>query len=565
VFGAVSEDPHPTLSGPFVTAIGGFVLHRLSVRLLGFAVAASIGIATPASALTASSTDDPGATTGEVAAQQALAQARALFRPHSGSLLQRQSAATGDRDATLVLRDLALHRADLATSAQRTLARSILARPTTTYDPTGGEEPKYAAGSPVGSDCGTRICVHWVEDGSTDAVHDDGDVNTTPAWVATTLTTMQHVYGVEVGRMGYRAPLSDASSDETGDGRLDVYLADLGADALYGYCTSDDTAPTFTVSAYCVLDNDYAHRQFPVHTPKQNLQVTAAHEFFHAVQFAYDWAQDEWLMEGTAAWMEDQVYDSINDNRQYLAVSPLREPWHSLDAGYDDPYYGYFPPYGSWIFWKFLSENAGRGSADDPGIVKSVWQHAVSSYSTLALQHTLSARHTSFGTLFAKFGTWTRNPGRYFSEGSHYRAAPLSHSFTLTRAHRSTGRRSTHLDHMSRRFFRITPGASLTGRWRLRVTVNLANTSRGSLAQAVVHSRTGHLTTVPIRLGKDGNGSKVIGFRRSSVAAVELDLANDSTRFYSCATPGDAGTGLSCGGVPRDDGQPAVFTATAIR
>jgi hypothetical protein len=81
----------------------------------------------------------------------------------------------------------------------------------------------------------------------------------------------------------------------------------------------------------------------------------------------------------------------------------------------------------------------------------------------------------------------------------------------------------------------------------------------------VVHSRTGHLTTVPIRLGKDGNGSKVIGFRRSSVAAVELDLANDSTRFYSCATPGDAGTGLSCGGVPRDDGQPAVFTATAIR
>jgi hypothetical protein len=37
------------------------------------------------------------------------------------------------------------------------------------------------------------------------------------------------------------------------------------------------------------------------------LKVTAAHEFFHAVQFAYDIGEDGWLMESTATWMEEHV------------------------------------------------------------------------------------------------------------------------------------------------------------------------------------------------------------------------------------------------------------------
>ena len=47
--------------------------------------------------------------------------------------------------------------------------------------------------------------------------------------------------------------------------------------------------------------------------------MTAAHEFFHAVQFAYDAADDQWFMESTATWMEDEIYDDVNDNLQYLS------------------------------------------------------------------------------------------------------------------------------------------------------------------------------------------------------------------------------------------------------
>ena len=56
-----------------------------------------------------------------------------------------------------------------------------------------------------------------------------------------------------------------------------------------------------------VLDNDYKSRQFPTNTPVENMQVTAAHEYFHAVQFAYDITDDLWFLESTATWAEDEL------------------------------------------------------------------------------------------------------------------------------------------------------------------------------------------------------------------------------------------------------------------
>ena len=71
-----------------------------------------------------------------------------------------------------------------------------------------------------------------------------------------------------------------------------------------------------TRSAYCVVDNNFTAAQFfqGTYAPLENLQVTAAHEFFHAVQFAYDAVDDQWFMESTATWMEDEIYDDVNDN-----------------------------------------------------------------------------------------------------------------------------------------------------------------------------------------------------------------------------------------------------------
>ena len=134
-----------------------------------------------------------------------------------------------------------------------------------------------------------------------------------------------------------------------------------------------------------MLDNDFAAAQFPTGTPTDNLVVTAAHEFFHAVQYAYDYAEDPWMMEATATWMEERIATQVNDNRQYFPWSQIYAPYVPLDAFSRNAGY----QYGNWVFWEYLSTNYGIG------IVKKAWEQAGSlkkdggKYSITALQKVL--------------------------------------------------------------------------------------------------------------------------------------------------------------------------------
>ena len=62
--------------------------------------------------------------------------------------------------------------------------------------------------------------------------------------------------------------------------------------------------------------------------------MTLAHEYNHILQFGYDAYQDAWFAESTAIWMEDQVYNGINDYLRYVRrwVKPLR---HAADRELD--------------------------------------------------------------------------------------------------------------------------------------------------------------------------------------------------------------------------------------
>ena len=161
-----------------------------------------------------------------------------------------------------------------------------------------------------------------------------------------------------MGELGYRAPLGDGTHG--GDSKLDVYLKDLGT-GLYGYCAAEYRKKGRTASGFCVLDNDYAAAQFPTRTPENNLAVTAAHEFFHAMMYSYDYNEDPWMLESTATWMEEQVADDVNDNRQYLQYSQLQAAYVSLDAFSST--YGF--QYGNWIFWEYLTSRWSTGAGEE--------------------------------------------------------------------------------------------------------------------------------------------------------------------------------------------------------
>jgi Family of unknown function (DUF6055) len=490
-------------------------------------------------------------------AKEALLRAQALFRPGKvaavyGPILHSSGSAT------MILRDLAVRLGGLTASDRKT-AHAILARPTDSGDPQNDAwTVPEAALSP---DCGPNICIHWV-DSTSDAPGGPLDTNGIPVYVDRALATAENVWNQEVGTMGYRAPLSDAASTDHGpDGRLDIYLNNLGPQSLYGYCTTDDPkvatlgdpGVSWDVSAYCVVDNNYAERIFRNHTPIQNLKVTLAHEFFHAVQFSYDVGEDAWLMEGTATWMEDQVYTTINDNRQYLQNSQLKYPWVPLDHSASCCF-----QYGSWIWFRFLSETMGAG------VIQQIWDRADGAtggpddYSTQAIRHVLADHHTTFRKKFASFAVWNKIPRQRYSEGKAGRyPTPIgSGSFALGAMHTSTGWLAVKLRHMSSIYVTFKPGRSDGPRGHLTVQFDGPRNGFGPEGRLMVFTRSGAVNVKTYKLNRNGDGSLRVGFGRGHVSRVVLIETNASTRF-DCWNAKQ----YSCQGAPLDDRRVFAFRA----
>ena len=304
------------------------------------------------------SVDDPGA-----AAIEALSEVRNLLE----GLTSLVEGASPETDLTLALRDLALLKDELPLSLQP-MATSYLARPTDGDADEFGDGYSVAEATPV---CSAVVCVHYVTTSQDKVPAGDSDVNGVPDYVDFTLATMTHVHNKYVGA-GYRAPRSDLNADNNGgNAKPDIYLANVGAGGLYGYCASDKNIPAKKPQAtwgFCVLDNDYSKSEFSANTPKQNLQVTAAHEYFHAIQFGYDISEDGWVMEATATWAEDEVFDKVDDNVQYLRGGPMALPHESMDQ-----FTGGFH-YGTWIFFRYLTERVRNSQGGMPVLVRELWR-----------------------------------------------------------------------------------------------------------------------------------------------------------------------------------------------
>jgi hypothetical protein len=477
-------------------------------------------------------------------AQYALERARSLFSLGAVRREFGQVARPGPRLATPILRDLAARYRSLPVS-QRVTARDILARPNANQTECDLDRP---------------LCYHWATSGPN---------ATSPEDVADTEATVAAVYDLEVGTYEYLPPLSDGT--DGGNGSTDIYLRDVGRDGLFGYCISDDPnasppGPYYDVSAYCVLDNDFSPSQFGTsQTPQEFRDVTAAHEFFHAIQFHYDWFEDLWLMEGTAMVMEDQYADDVNDNVNYLGNSALTSPGTPVDRGS-----GGFE-YGAWIFWRFLIED--RNELADPLIIKQIWERAAGAsidtdglgpdtvarneYSLEAARRVVAARGSSFRALFGEFARVNRTPARFYSEGASYPRAPLSHTYYLGRTHRGTGWQPTRLRHLASRYNAFKPGSHASSNGSLRVRVDLPRRWRGPEAYLLVRRTSGSWYVRKFALDLSGDGVRRVAFGRGTIREVDLVLTNASTRMR-CGR----GTDYSCSGVGADDLGYYKFRAT---
>jgi len=211
--------------------------------------------------------------------------------------------------------------------------------------------------------------IHYTVTGD-DAVYEadkDSDGDGVPDYIENVANIFEHVRHHIIDTLGYPIPPNDSIVD--GDPTYDVFIQDIDANA-YGYTYSDDPnialTGTKSISSYITLDNDYKNISSYADRPLDAVKVTAAHEFFHAIHFGLDFKEFEtydivdmnrrYWMEMSAVWMEEEIYDEVNDYYVYLSAF-YNDPTRSLQQFLN---YSDLHPYGSCIFPMFLSQKFGK-------------------------------------------------------------------------------------------------------------------------------------------------------------------------------------------------------------
>jgi hypothetical protein len=324
-------------------------------------------------------------------------------------------------DVTPRLKQLALDLPALTGSAHKR-AVGLLARPTPGEGGSNELEYEVPEQPPL---CSAHFCIHWVKTTDDAPPLTDSNHDGTPDYVETMSGVFEHVYDVENIQLGWRPPKDDGrrgcvdNAPPTCPGKTDVYIKEIGSQGIYGYAAPDPGQRSYHQYAYLVMDDDYNAEQFPRYEgdPLQPMEVTAAHEYNHVLQFNYDTAQDTWMFESTATWMEDRVYTDVNDYVQYLT------PWRTMSsvaltyfAPGDDPLN--VKVYGDVVWNRWLQTHFGDNSIRDAWAASrstTPKDFAPGAY-TASLQKRGSSFYSSFSTFAADTAEW-RASNSPFEEG----------------------------------------------------------------------------------------------------------------------------------------------------
>ncbi len=167
------------------------------------------------------------------------------------------------------------------------------------------------------------------------------------------LDVSEFVWQKEIDEFGFRPPrYSDINY-------IDIYLGNTGAynpekkeyvnieNYYAGYATTySDQTPYFVINPSI---------------SEEIIKVTIAHEFFHTIQYAYNfdmvsedifYNHNLWFLEATATMMEDEIYDDVDDYIYFLD-DYLKNTYLDIED------YNGSIEYGKVLFAKFLRENYG--------------------------------------------------------------------------------------------------------------------------------------------------------------------------------------------------------------
>jgi hypothetical protein len=250
--------------------------------------------------------------------------------------------------------------------------------------------------------------IHYTTSGSDAVPLEDEDESGIPDYVEEVSRTMDYNYQIEVLTIGLNEPPFD---DKDGP-EWDVYIKNIPS--YFGYTTFDtkiSSNPNVWTS-FITIDNDYSHTQT---TQLDGMKITTAHEFFHMIQLGYNFRnKDIFLMEVGSTWMEDILYDEVNQYLEYLPafLGATNIAFDTFDGSHE---------YGLCIWFHFLQK---RLQSID--FVVDIWEYILDYPAIQAVDRVLNDKGTNFEKELTLFYGWNYLTGsradtiNYYPEGNTY-------------------------------------------------------------------------------------------------------------------------------------------------
>jgi hypothetical protein len=254
---------------------------------------------------------------------------------------------------------------------------------------------------------GGRVKLHFSRTGRNAVPARDDDTSGVPDYVELAGRTYDEVRDLYHGPLGLREPVSDAllmGVDDGGDDLFDVYLVDFNGrgDGAFRQevCKTDRPGEC---AGFMFQENDFLGYGYP--TLRYACRVLASHEYFHAVQAAYDSGQDSIFNESTATWAVERFDDELQDFEGFIEAYLTRtdRSLNVVSGGVTDA-----KSYGTAIFFQFLAE------AYDPLVVPKLLAEVADGANAVAnpewytrLDPFLQREYqVSFADAFTQFSIW---------------------------------------------------------------------------------------------------------------------------------------------------------------
>ncbi|UCC80720.1 MAG: hypothetical protein JSW64_05015 [Candidatus Zixiibacteriota bacterium] len=267
--------------------------------------------------------------------------------------------------------------------------------------------------------------IHYDTEGPNTVYNVDEDINPPdgiPDYVNRTSDYLNYAHSVYISQLGFDPPPPDDDIDN--DGLYDIYLTEVVA-----LTTRENLSNHYpgreAYTSYIQLRYDLRTPHYP-DDPLPFLKVCAAHEYFHAVEFAYraySSGPTTWWFEACAGWAEEIVFDDINDvyyKLDYYLPNLHKSLYQSQ---------GFFI-YGTWLYAQFLSDRFGNQ------VIRKCWEKFASfDFAPDAIDLTLDTYGADFNDEYSKHILWNYFTGDNYQPGFYEEAADFNETIYEARIH----------------------------------------------------------------------------------------------------------------------------------